>query len=103
QRTSDPGRGVVRREGIQRARNGGVGPGGFEPPTSWSQARRANQTALRPDCGIGFQSCHARRQDWNPIPHLSVYEMAHFTSLNELRNCSVSLAETIFGGPITNV
>jgi hypothetical protein len=26
-----------------------VGAGGFEPPTSCAQGRRANQTALRPD------------------------------------------------------
>ncbi len=36
-----------------------VGASGFEPPTSWSRTRRANRTALRPECA---------QEDSNPQP-----------------------------------
>jgi hypothetical protein len=39
-------RSVASRE--RRSTRGTVGAGGFEPPTSWSQTTRANQTAPRP-------------------------------------------------------
>jgi hypothetical protein len=32
-----------------------IGASGFEPLTSWSQARRANQTALRPGASLSAQ------------------------------------------------
>ena len=39
--------------GTQRMAEKVVGAGGFEPPTSWSRTKRADQAAPRPDCA-GF-------------------------------------------------
>src|SRR5262249_21697763 len=59
-------------------------------------------TKLRygPSRRIGFHPALLDRMESYPT---SVYKMAHFASLNELRNCSVSLAAIIFGGPTTIV